>query len=511
MTGTNEIGAIYTGLATNMANVAQAEFYGSMVHLGNSNCKWTGNGASAIAADNDCTTYTKAGENLQPSTNVPAIQFTPVRSGNYQISVSAKIDATSTSSASCEIYANGSSLSPLTSSIYNTETFVEMRSSITIASNLTAATAYTFDIRCSATNAIPARSLAEQLQWTVYRFPTSSELVVTPERQNTFAGIKGVASGGTNNVSSAAWAKLTFGSTLTRTPFGKAKVETNNDYSVTVENMPVGSYLITAAGAFTAQASASGNTTECFFGISDTANSGPGIATFQVNSTGDVTSTTPFNPSSGLSGIYTNTSVANRTFFINAYRGAGGGNCFAFSDTNRAVTITISPLDQPSNSALYVEGPVKASATGAAIPAGYQGQVITTASAIATTTATLSETDVTNASFTLTPGVWQIFYSVTANYSSGTTSGNDGFTMVTITDSANTHIGESERIIYAITRTAAANQNYSSLAASAVVNVTGSTVYKLRLKRTDNGGIGSGAVENVSGAYGSTFYAIRIN
>jgi hypothetical protein len=37
-------------------------------------------------------------------------------------------------------------------------------------------------------------------------------------------------------------------------------------------------------------------------------------------------------------------------------------------------SIHIQPLDQPSNSALYVQGPVKAAATGDAIPDGYLGK-----------------------------------------------------------------------------------------------------------------------------------------
>jgi hypothetical protein len=67
-------------------------------------------------------------------------------------------------------------------------------------------------------------------------------------------------------------------------------------------------------------------------------------------------------------------------------------------------SIVFEPLDQPSNSALYVQGPVKAAETGAAIPAGYVGEV---------KQATIALTNLTpNAyndlqSVTLTPGVWQ--------------------------------------------------------------------------------------------------------
>jgi len=158
-----------------------------------------------------------------------------------------------------------------------------------------------------------------------------------------------------------------------------------------------------------------------------------------------------------------------------------------------------------------VTGPILGAATGAAIPALYVGEVITTASAITTTSSTTSEADVTNASITLTPGVWQIFYSVTAQYTSGATSGNSGFLMVTVTDSANTHIGKTERIVYAKTNAAASQVTYTSLAASTVVSIASSTTYKLRQKRTDSSGTGSGGVEVSSSSYDSTFYAIRLN
>jgi hypothetical protein len=511
MTGTNEIGGVYTGLATNQANVAQAEFVGS-VRFG-TNCSWAIT-SSTYSSPIDTTCSTTAIGNVAANTvanTKPSIVVNDTRPGNYYAVWSgASFQKNSVVSYQyCSIRITDS-ITPVGGYVdpTNLANFQVFSLSQNFQYSTNGTKTFSIEMKSSDnTTACILNTSTDEAQFSVYRFPTSSELVVTPERQNTYGGVSAYG-GGATAVTAAAWTNLNNSGAVTRSFYGKASApSTAGDVAIKIASMPVGTYSVTFTGQAYALSAASAET-QCFFGITD-GTSRPAVTA--ISAVGDATTAIQGIAASSFSSIFTNTAVQDKTFTVQAYRGGGTGSCNLYADVNRPYLITVTPLDQPSNSALYVEGPVKASATGAAIPAGYQGQVITTASAIATTTATLSETDVTNASFTLTPGVWQIFYSVTANYSSGTTSGNDGFTMVTITDSANTHIGASERIIYAITRTAAANQNYSSLAASAVVNVTGSTVYKLRLKRTDNGGIGSGAVENVSGAYGSTFYAIRIN
>jgi hypothetical protein len=80
-----------------------------------------------------------------------------------------------------------------------------------------------------------------------------------------------------------------------------------------------------------------------------------------------------------MDGVFANTSVADRNFIVRAQKlfdstTGNVGKCSAVT-FNSDITITLSPLDQQSNSALYVQGPVKAAATGAAIPAGYVGEV----------------------------------------------------------------------------------------------------------------------------------------
>jgi hypothetical protein len=65
----------------------------------------------------------------------------------------------------------------------------------------------------------------------------------------------------------------------------------------------------------------------------------------------------------------------------------------------------VTPLNQPSNSALYVQGPVLGSQTGAAISASYVGEILSSDDGAMqnTTNSTYSLL-----SLALTPGVWDV-------------------------------------------------------------------------------------------------------
>jgi hypothetical protein len=150
---------------------------------------------------------------------------------------------------------------------------------------------------------------------------------------------------------------------------------------------------------------------------------------------------------------------------------------------------------------------VLGSTSGVAPAAGVIGQKIE--ATITTTSSITSETDITNASLTLTAGVWDIFYSCTARVVSGSTAGNNTDITIKITNSANAQIGKSARSMRCRTVAALANDVICSLSASETVAISGSTVYKLRALKTDNAGTGTVEVFN-SGQLESCFYAVRI-
>ena len=147
--------------------------------------------------------------------------------------------------------------------------------------------------------------------------------------------------------------------------------------------------------------------------------------------------------------------------------------------------------------------------SGTTVPAGYIGQVVEPTSLIAQTTATTSEADVTNASITLTAGTWRIEYSASIEISTGSTLNNSGTIFCMITDSANTHIGRTERIASCQTVAASANGMDACLSAATVVNISASTTYKLRVKKQENGTSVCTVLVN-AGNQNTTFFATRI-
>ncbi len=416
LAGTNEISGIYTGLATNMANVAQAEEVGTYEVAGTTNCNWSRTGAGSnvygnFAADADCNTGVVTGAADTSQGKIPGARFNNLKPGKYMFIVDYTLyrantlagdvrgrlsDGTNVSNGLLYLSPVTSDTSAPATSVLTVE-YTSVTSPIIQLQGLTSQTSNSVLIF----NGEPT----QKLKIVAYRFPTSSELVVTPERQNTFAGVKLQGSGFSNFVTSNAWAKLTSASTLTRTTFGKAKVESNNDHSITIENMPVGNYFISYTGLLGVDQPGSGSTTYCRFALADSATGGWQIGGAQVVSTGDATSANQENDGQTIGGIYNNTSVGARTFYLQGRRTTGAGRCYAYTDGTTGSTISVIPLDQPSNSALYVEGPVKASATGAAISAGYVGEKKTVHIGSATNVPS-SGAWYNLGNMTLTTGVW---------------------------------------------------------------------------------------------------------
>jgi hypothetical protein len=153
---------------------------------------------------------------------------------------------------------------------------------------------------------------------------------------------------------------------------------------------------------------------------------------------------------------------------------------------------------------------VLGSTTGVAPAAGVIGETKTWATPPSTNASlTTSEADWTNATITVTAGVWLIIASVEVGYRTGAVAGNAGSTVVKLTNASNTVIDNQSAKITVITAAAAATEVMSTLTLCTTVSVSTSTEYKLRVYRVDGTGTGTGAVYNESTAY-STFKAIRI-
>ena len=411
LAGTNEIGGIYVGLATNMANVAQAEFVGSLTVTGCSTQYMTPVSTSSFSTAWSGTSptgciYTATG-NLEAPTNTakPGFKLKYDRAGTYFVHVEGTVGLginTGAGSAGHLRIQNGSinsgesyfGDSTATTSLY-TGGFKATLNYTTTGDPLFYFAAKT------GTNVFNVYGITSlPLSISVYRFPSSSELVVTPERQNTFAAASW-ESGQSFSRSTTAEITISDGVFATnRTAYGKAQFTgTANDVAITVPQMPPGTYKIELTGRrlFVQNSTASTRDIGCYFYLKDGTNTAQAeSAQYGIQFAIDGTST--------ATQIVRYTSVADRTFT------ASLASTYATATTCGVIQpkIIITPLDQPSNSALYVQGPILGSQTGAAIAASYVGQEVRSAITSFTNFPTSGQYgDAT--SISLTPGVWDIF------------------------------------------------------------------------------------------------------
>jgi hypothetical protein len=260
-----------------------------------------------------------------------------------------------------------------------------------------------------------------KFELTAYRFPSSSELVVTPERQNVWGGVNhtGTANTGIGDGVAASTTFTTYNAaawSTTRTLKGKCIAPvTGNDVGCQIENMPVGSYSVSFSGLQYIRLTAAGVVT-CAVKIRETTTSTDvAIGTGKIQFV--TADNTPTYKSAAIDGVFKNTAIANRNFVIQGAKtfdttSGNTGGCYLFANNGPSdftdVNITVTPLDQPSNSALYVQGPVLGAQTGAAIPSGYVGQWSTTT--LATDKAlTATNTYGSLTTYTVPAGVWQVY------------------------------------------------------------------------------------------------------
>jgi hypothetical protein len=398
LAGTNEIGAIYTGLATNMANVAQAEFVGatelascnvphsvtstSFANLSSPTCTRNNFGAATTSTNDFSVTIpnAKPGWYFVKWNGVPYVDAGSNNSCYWALKEDTQgYIGGATYAASPTGFAAAIGASQLTMDLYTTTTAT--RTFRVVGKSATGA------CKVDATSAINSTVIS------VFRFPTSSELVVTPERQNTFAAASWTGSQAFTRLSTA---EITISDAVfatNRSAYGKAQFTgTANDVAITVPQMPAGTYKIelTAEHMRVQQAAAGSLDANCNWYLKDGTNTAQAQSIlYGIQFTIDAVST--------ASQIVKYTSVADRTFTASLASGTTNNTLCAIKQPK----IIITPLDQPSNSALYVQGPVLGAQTGAAIPAGYQGEEVSGTSTAGTGT--------NCAAITVNPGQWILY------------------------------------------------------------------------------------------------------
>ncbi len=420
--GINEIGGIYVGLATNMANVAQAE----AVVYAKANATQTipSNSYTRVLFGNEVTdVYGEFSSGL----------FTAKRAGVYLVNAQIFWEPNagfSSGQKNIVVRKNGSVITNLGE--YDQTTQYE---GIPLTAQIQMNIGDTIDVAVFQ-NSGSNKTLYSDGFYTfinIYRFPSSSELVVTPETQNVWGGVVYTAeqqilfSGTADPTAYASYNDATWNKPAKLV--GKAQVTTTNggnDLGFSIPNLPVGNYKIETSGLIGAVNRGSTNTNaaiQCNFRIVETDASGTVRTEIARQAHQDFSLTSASNDETrdwinSFHGVYNNTSVATRNFRLEAqkFTDTTSGNigvCQAFSQTvtnglNSNITITLTPLDNNANSALYVQGPVKAAGTGTAIPAGYVGEIVPAVGSTLGVTAGAGGSYRTGTGITLQPGVWEI-------------------------------------------------------------------------------------------------------
>ena len=415
LSGTNEIGGIYVGLATNMANVAQAEFVGAFTLGSATSCNFQTSSTSYVAfttSDADCPTPTVEGSVAAVVGQEKTPQFTvnAQKPGRYFIIATVNLQKNGTVGAPISVVlTDGTEQSAPTSinppnvnsaNIANQHTF-----------NWTTSGTRTIQLKFATSNALNTLVVANDtqshgfLRADVYRFPSSSELVVKPENQeNYWAAMRQTgyydAVGG---VISSAYVQYPVLDSVSRNFYGKASADISDRFVLTVPSLPVGNYKVSFKGMMVGSTS----TTFCGWALHDGTNFIAGQDSHGLQ----------YNPL--IYGIYQNSKIQSKTFALWGKRFSGTGECKVQDDTE--VLFTLEPLDGKSTSALYVQGPILGAQTGAAIPSGYVGEVVSSEQNSFTSGLTNGAT-VGLLNITLTPGTWLISasQSVVQNGSTGT-------------------------------------------------------------------------------------------
>ena len=414
LTGTNEISGIYTGLATNMANVAQAEMVGGLT---TSSLLSRVQGAANVWTDLTNVTGTVAAVGQATSaSNTMSVTFANLPAGEYQVIMnqpffiyggsgghSCRLAILETTSGARQlIEQSGSNAAPATQ-------YVSIQAQTTARFAFMTSGSRTFKVQVNnngwlqSTNGECYSESAYNGGIFVYRFPSSSELVVTPERQNVFGAVQwpqsatGYAKAISGTSSATPVNQTTFASSNATYYGGGQAVATANDYGLKVSNIPPGTYRVTAV--FNVQNNT--GSFDCEGQIWDG-------STVVAASGSDVQNSFLRQGISNLSGVVRYTSFqSSREFTVRVKPTSNTITCTAMQMNGAQIipSIVFEPLDQPSNSALYVEGPVKAAATGATIPSGYQSE---TQSSQGGFTVYTSNTPTTMTSLTLQPGVYML-------------------------------------------------------------------------------------------------------
>ena len=362
---------------------------------------------------------------------------------------------------------------------------------------------------------------------------------MTPERQNTFGGVKYINS--SQNIREFAAPSASYqeyNNAVWNQPtllIGKAAVTTTgsgNDLGFSIPNLPVGQWKLSIRGLINANvnnATTVGQATNCSFKIRETTIGGTGTDVALQAHRDTITTTTSISSRDyGMSffGVFNNTSIATRNFRLEAAKVADNttgsvGTCQAYSNTaseRTEMVFLIEPLDQPSNSALYVQGPVLGSQTGAAIPEGYVNEFATRS---ITDTSLRQQSTPTVGTFyypwtstlTLPSGNWLLCYKAIIEHEQTAASGTVAYPRMHIQNQTDSTDVMTQAVIGQLT-SAPFNIAYiwGALSQCKPIAITSSKTFRMGIAYTNNTGLSSVIAVRIRGDVSQTeLYAVRLN
>jgi len=166
----------------------------------------------------------------------------------------------------------------------------------------------------------------------------------------------------------------------------------------------------------------------------------------------------------------------------------------------------------PGNKTFTGVTKIKGRTDGTPADAGDIGEIIASGLLFTTALSNGSDTDITGSVIALTPGNWELYYSVAAVFTTGSSAGDGGSIFVKVTDASNNLVAKSSSTMFTRTPVAASMLSTQTLSKCTPLTVTANTSYKLRAQYTNNQGTNSGSIQsNPAGQGEGQFYAKRIS
>lgn len=342
----------HLGLASNLTDVSQATMYGSLKYANVASCAWntgdTGANFTEFSADTDCNAPSVAGNASAPSTKVPRIKFASLPPGEYLVVMTGHMQAeTGTVAVSMGFQltdgtsASGDGLITIGSSAdANRMNVLIGRFTYTTAQTNIEFRPVAYSTSNSNDPHLVNNDAGYNLEFMVYRFPTTSEQGYRPDQSPaSWSGYHdstcswSTTSGTTVDPSDDATCGFT---ELKNMNFGTVSSPGTESPAVTFTPSRAGRYLVIASTALGNNAGAGNRTT---LHLADGSNNelaeqGTAIAT-----------STAYIPIT-LVGILNATSTAAQTVKLRLRTSGGTTGFFTSDGSSRSINWTIVALDQ---------------------------------------------------------------------------------------------------------------------------------------------------------------------